>query len=311
MKNHLLHFAALCLLPLTVRAGEPLTTAVLDFQTGSEDLSGKGAEAAVLLNAQLSGAPAVILVERQELAKILGEQELGLSGTVDPATAAKVGSITGAKVLITGRVFGAGGKFYAVAKIISTETSRVYGEVATFTDLAALDKATEALAGKIGELIDKQGATLVAPPLDSAARLEALKKSLTGKSLPSVAVEITEQHLERPTIDPAAQTEMRKTLLALGFPVIDPKSSGKSADVTISGEAFSEIAGRRGNLVSCRARVEIKVVKTATGELLVSDSQTESAVDLAEHVAGKRALERASEKLLERILPKISAQSQP
>ena len=45
------------------------------------------------------------MVERAELEKILGEQELGLSGTVSADTAAKVGNLTGAKVLVTGRVF--------------------------------------------------------------------------------------------------------------------------------------------------------------------------------------------------------------
>ncbi len=128
---------------------QPLAAAVLDFNTG-EDLKGKGEEAATLLNARLSAtAPDVVLVERQELEKILGEQELGASGTVTQDTAAKVGSLTGAKVLITGRLFNAGDKFYMVAKIMSTETGRVYGEIATFTDPSALDKAVADIASKI------------------------------------------------------------------------------------------------------------------------------------------------------------------
>src|SRR5438046_1392865 len=100
MKKTILVLALL--LPLIARAEQPpapLTAAVLDFQTSGGKLEKKGSEAAVLLNAQLSAAPNLILVERQELEKLFGEQELGLSGTVTPDTAAKVGALTGAKVL--------------------------------------------------------------------------------------------------------------------------------------------------------------------------------------------------------------------
>ncbi len=283
----------------------PLTAAVLDFQTSGESLEKRGAEVAVLLNARLSAAPNLILVERQELEKLLGEQELGLSGTVTPDTAAKVGALTGAKVLITGRLFAAGDKLFLVAKIMSTETSRVYGETATFNDLAAMDKAVSELAGKVQSVIDTRADTLVAKVEDPAARLERLKKLIEGKKLPSVSVTITEQHINRAAIDPAAETEIKSTLQQLGFEVIDPKHSTAQPDVTISGEAFSELGARRGNLVSCRGRVEVKAVQRESGKLLLTDRQTDVAVDLAENVAGKRALENAADKLLDRLVPKL------
>lgn len=283
----------------------PLTTAVLNFQAAGEKLSGKGADVAVLLGAQLSAASNVMLIERQDLQKALGEQELSLSGTVNPDTAAKVGSLTGAKVLITGRIFEAGGKSYIVVKIIGTETSRVFGEVVSFQDPAGLDKAVTELSGKVVEVLDKQGTNLVAPVEAPGAWLDRLKQKTRGKTLPSVIVTVNEQHLSHPVIDPAVQTEMQATLQQLGFEVIDPKATNKTADVTISGEAFSELAGRRGNLVSCRARVEIKAVHPSDGKLLIVDRQTDVAVDLAENVAGKSALENASRKLLDRLVPKI------
>lgn len=284
---------------------QPLTAAVLDFQVSGKDFEKKGAEAAILLNAQLSSAANLILVERQEIDKIFGEQELGLSGNVTPDTAAKVGQLTGAKVLITGRVFGTDNKYFAVAKIIGTETSRVYGETATFTSLDGLDHAVNELAPKILAVIEKRGDTLVAKVEDPEARLERLKKLVAGKKLPSVSVQISEQQINRAVNDPAAQTEMKLILQQLGFDVID-SSSGKQPDVAISGEAFSEVAGRRGSLVSCRSRVEIKVTQPATGKLLRADRQTDVAVDLAENVAGKTALQNAALKLIDRIVPVIA-----
>ena len=287
----------------------PLTAAVLNFQTAGERLANKGAEVAVLLNANLStAAPNVILVERQEIEKLFGEQELGLSGTVSPETAARVGNLTGAKVLITGRLFDAGGKFYLVAKVIGVETSRVYGETVPFGDLAALDRAVAELAPKIAADLDQRGDTLVAKVETPAERLERLKKLVATAPAgprPSVSVVIAEQHLSRAVIDPAAQTEMRRELQQLGFDVLDPRDGGRTADVQITGEAFSELAGRRGNLVSCRARAEIKVIRTDGGKLLLSDRQTDVAVDLAENVAGKTALENAARRLLERIVPRL------
>lgn len=281
---------------------QPITAAVLDFQGSGEAFAKKGAEAAILLNARLSGADQLNLVERQDLDKILGEQELGLSGNVTPDAAAKVGQLTGAKVLVTGRLFPVGNKCFAVAKIIGTETSRVYGETATFGSPDGLDRAVDELASKIVSVIQKQSGNLLAKVETPEARMERLKKLIEGRKLLSISVQITENHVNHAVVDPAAQTEMQLILQQLGFDVVNP-ASGKVADVTVAGEAFSELAGRRSNLVSCRSRVEIKVTESSTGKLLLADRQTDVAVDLAENVAGKTALENAARKLLDRIVP--------
>ena len=294
--------------PLLAATEPPaLTVAVLDFQTSGEKLGKKGTEVAGLLNARLSSTPNLILVERQELEKLLGEQELGLSGTVTPESAAKVGALTGAKVLVTGRLFEAGAKFILVTKIMSTETSRVYGETVAFDDLASIDKAVTELATKITAVTENHADTLVAKVEDPAARVERLKKLVAGKKLPSVSVTIAERHVGRATIDPAAQTEMNLILQQIGCEVIDPKETQKQPDVVITGEAFSELGGRHGNLVSCRSRVEIKAVRPGTGKLLLADRQTDVAVDLSENIAGKRALENAALKLLDRVVPVLTA----
>lgn len=302
----LLTFAAAALpLRLSAEPPAPLTTAVLDFQTTGEEMASAGAEAASLLAARLSAEPGLILVERQELEKLLGEQELGLSGTVDPATAAKVGALTGAQVLVTGRLFQSGEKYCLVAKIMGTETSRVFGETAFFPDLTSLDQAIGELAPKIAAVIGKRSAELVAKAEDPAARVERLRQLLAGKPLPTISVSISEEHIGRRVSDPAAETEMQLTLRKAGLEVLDPKS-GKNADVTVVGEAFSEFGARRGNLISCRARVEVKVTDRRSGELLLADRQTDVAVDLAEHIAAKKALENAAAKLVDRIVQRLA-----
>jgi len=290
--------------PATARAAESqvLTIAVFDFEA-KEDL-GKdfGAQAATLVNAQLSAEPDLITVERAELAKILGEQELGLSGTVSPDTAAKVGHLTGAKVLVTGRAFKADKDLILVAKIIGTETSRVYGEVVKSAAKPVTELATE-LAQKIAKTTTAKADTLVAKIKTREDRVAVIKKALKTDKLPVVSVKIAERHFGGPTIDPAAETELGKILGDCGFKLVDDKSDAKP-EIEFVGEAFSEFGMRKGNLVSCRARVEIKVRDKASGQLLAVDRQTSVAVDLSEQIAGKTALQQAAAELAERVIPK-------
>src|SRR5437016_9097940 len=103
---HLRIAVALLLSAISGRAADsPPSVAIFDFESKEEAIKDLGPKVATLLNARLSADPNLILVERTELEKALGEQELGLSGTVSSETAAKVGHLTGAKVLITGKVF--------------------------------------------------------------------------------------------------------------------------------------------------------------------------------------------------------------
>jgi len=308
MKNILILLLLAGLVPALCPAQEkaPLTVAVLDFQAGDK-LERKGAEAALLLSAKLSASPDILLVERQEIEKALGEQEIGLAGTVTPDTAAKVGQLVGAKVIVTGRVFDAGDKVFLVAKIISVETSRVYGETATFPDIKALDKGVDDLAEKVQKVIAARSDTLVAPKVDRSAVVAELKKSLEGKHLPVVSVSIPEQHIGRPIVDPAAQTEMKLVLQEVGFTVLDSAETAKRPDVQITGEAFSEMGMRKGNLVSGLARVEVKVVNAKSGDLIAVDRQRGVAVDLGENVAAKEALQNAGWDIIVRLIPKIAA----
>ena len=89
-----------------------------------------------------------------------------------------------------------------------------------------------------------------------------------------------------------------------GFKLVDDKSSDK-ADVEISGEAFSAFGLRKGNLISCKARVELKARK-ANGDIIAVDRQTSVAVDVAEQTAAKTALQNAAMELAERLAVKLA-----
>src|SRR5207248_1549847 len=110
----------------------------------------------------------------------------------------------------------------------------------------------------------------------------------------------------QPTVDPAAETELMRFAREVGFDIIDADQGGRTrADVVISGEGFSESAGRAGGMVAVRARVEVKAVDRATGKVLFADSRVAVVVEASELLAGKSALQAAAADLAEAVLPKL------
>ena len=147
----------------------------------------------------------------------------------------------------------------------------------------------------------------MAKPVSHEDRIAELKKKLGDAKLPVLLIAIPERHVGQLTIDPAAETELTRFSIDSGFKVVDAKEGrAKDADVLLQGEAFSEFAVRHGNLISVKARVEVKAVDQATGKLLADDRQTTVAVDLTEQIAAKNALQEAGAALAERLLPKIA-----
>ncbi len=215
--------------------------------------------------------------------------------------------MTGAKILVTGSVLQVGNSLYLVAKIIGTETSRVLGESAKGNVQDDLDNLAGQLAGQVAKTVKQRSGELVAKPVTRQDRLAALKEKLGKSKRPTVSIHITERHVGQATIDPAAETEVALFCRELGFEVIASDEGRKSkADVTLLGEGFSEFASRHGNLISVKARLELKAVDNKTSRVLAIDRQTSVTVDLTEQLAGKAALQEAAAQLAERLLPKLA-----
>lgn len=288
----------------TKKTGPDLTVAILTFSE-DENLPGAGRQTAELLQVQLSSADGIVLVDRADIDKAFAEMELGLSGTVDPSTAARIGSLVGAKVIITGSAFSMGSEATYMAKIIGVENSLTYAKAVTQSVKESVQTAAQALGKQVAAVLTEKGGTLVAAIPKEDDFMEKYLMALQDRELPSVTVRIPEQHMNRTVPDPAAETEVSTVLQQLGFQLLDPELAKKDPDITITGEAFSEYAVQNGNLITCKARVEIKAVKQKTGEILAMDRETATAVDISESIAGKTAIEMATRKLVKRIVPKI------
>jgi TolB-like protein len=280
--------------------------AILPFRERGKEVEDMGGQVADLMFAKLVVDPTLFLVDREELEKVLAEAELNLSGIVHPKEAITIGQLTGARLIVTGSVFQIDNTIYVVAKIISTETSRVVGASVKGVVGDGLDGLANRLGDEIILSIKTKSDSLVSRPVKKADRIAALQKELGDTERPTVLISVEERHVGRVTIDPAAETELTLFCKETGFAVIDPdQGSSQQAKYLIQGEGMSEFAARHGDLVSVKARLEVKVVDRASGKVVAIDRQTRVAVDLVEQIAGKQALQDAAADIAERLLPKI------
>jgi TolB-like protein len=306
--------------PAAAPAAAMVPLAILPFQdrAGAQAAqpSGDAAKVTDLLFAELVAEPALMLIEREDIRKLLDEQELNLSGIANPAEATRVGQLTGAKLLVTGSVLRVDNSLYLVAKVIGTETSRVLGASVKGGVRDDLGKLADSLADEIVKVVAARGGELVAKAASRQDRAAELKKKLGPGDRPSLLVEIEERHLapvvpiggaDRAPIDPAAETEIEFFATETGFAVVDAKEGKRSnAAILVKGEAISEPAVRHGNIVSAKARLEVKAIDQASGKVLAIDRQTTVASDLSEQIAAKTALQEAAAAIAERLLPKVA-----
>ena len=304
-----------------------VTVAILDFEASAPGNPELGKQIGETLVAMLTGDVSFSLVDRTALAKSLQEHELNLTGLVDAEQAVKIGKLVGAKLIVTGKAFVLGEQLMITAKIIGTETSLVEGVLVKGKRTADVGELVVQLGEKLSERLREKGAKLVASDVELDP-VPALKEKLAKLKLPKIAVVIKEVHVSRvqQAVDPAVETEVKKLLRDCGIEVQDVKGNEladwvkkskdgqieawpqtlEGVDLVITGEAFSEFAARIGNLYSCAARAEINVIGRTEGKIVLADRATARAVDLAENIAGKTALQKAGRLLGIRVLEHLA-----
>ncbi|HMA40077.1 MAG TPA: CsgG/HfaB family protein [Gemmatimonadales bacterium] len=78
-----------------------------------------------MLISELGANPALRVVERENIQRLVDEQNLGASGRVDDQTAAKIGKIVGARYAVMGSFIDLYGDFRVDVRVVNVETSEI------------------------------------------------------------------------------------------------------------------------------------------------------------------------------------------
>ncbi len=275
------------------------TAAVLNFEARSRQASNDqvGKSVGELLFVKLLESGCVDLVERAELNKALDELHLSAVGMTSQDSQLKLGQLIGAKILITGSIFEASGKRYAVAKIIGTETSRVKGcSVSGMGDYVEL---VPSLAEKIQAVLENDVAKLLprkATVFSIADKLADIKGN--GRK---VYLDVKE-NVQQNTPDPASDIALKKILLALDFQIVKVRNE---ADFAIVCEAVASNAGQYHKFSSAQARVELSVYQVKGEKLLATGARKETMAGATYIIAAKDAINQATLVLAGKVLQSL------
>lgn len=94
-----------------------------------------------------------------------------------------------------------------------------------------------------------------------------------------------------------ASAAVRSRLLAHGFAMVDPSSepSAPKPDFLLRGEVQTHLIAdpRLGDFHSCRAKIQLQAIETATGLIILEKSQEASALGVDDESAASQAVENA------------------
>lgn len=181
--------AVLALLAAPAVAQDDLrpTVAVLPFVNSAIGQSNAELEPlskgiADLLIVEMAQNPGIRVVERENIARLLAEQNLARDGRVDDATAARIGRLLGAKHMVTGSfITDRSGTMVITIKSIDTETSRI-----EWSDMQR-DKTDNFLA-LVAKVSTAANAGLKLPALTPAARQTSQARTARQARVPFQAV---------------------------------------------------------------------------------------------------------------------------
>ena len=178
---------ALVTAPMLAQDDTRPTVAVLPFVNSAigqatAELAPLSKGIADLLITELAQNPAIRVVERENIAALLAEQNLGRDGRVDDATAVRIGKLLGARHLVTGSfVTDRSGTMVITIKSVDTETGRIeYSDM----DRGRTENFLE-LVTKVGQ---KTNAGLKLPALTPAARQTSEARAERQRRVPFQAV---------------------------------------------------------------------------------------------------------------------------
>jgi TolB-like protein len=95
------------------------------YGQGKEDFAALQRGMAGMMVSELTQNPAARVVERQEIQRLVDEQNLGAQGRIDPQTASKIAKLVGARYYVFGTFVDFYGDFRVDVRLVNTETGEV------------------------------------------------------------------------------------------------------------------------------------------------------------------------------------------
>lgn len=113
------------LFPSLAFGNTTLAIAYFDSSTKNEELEALKVGLAQMLITDVLNADGLTVVERSKLQNIMDELDLGHTGVADPASAAKIGKMLGARYMMFGSYLELFGTLRIDARIVDVETSQI------------------------------------------------------------------------------------------------------------------------------------------------------------------------------------------
>jgi len=161
--------------------------------------------------------------------------------------------------------------------------------------------------------------------IEERSNLDRIKKLAAFMEGKTILLDIPEKHLSRPLTDPAATMAISHHLQSLGARVVipkDPLDGWKAAlldtgmyrdqkvNYLLEGDAVSSFAAEIQGLVSCRARVELRLIPLPGHKVQVIERGVDSHVGLVEAFAAKAALEKAGVQAMDALIERQASSLQ-
>jgi TolB-like protein len=185
------------------------TVAVLYFDNNSigadrADYDGIGKGLADLLITEMAANSSVRVIERERIQKLLEEQNLVRSGSIDPQTAVQLGKLLGVRHMVTGGFMSDGrGTMVLTARSIEVETGVI-------TNPQRVQAKTDDVLGLIAQLTTRLNNDLRLPPIERRVGMADPAPAQAGKEAAGHAGHGVSPQAE-PKADSVRATETRVT----------------------------------------------------------------------------------------------------
>lgn len=156
--------------------------AVMPFSNGGsygqqkEDYDALERGMAGMLISELAANPALRVVERDNIQRLVDEQNLGASGRVDDQTAAKIGKLVGARYAVMGNFIDLYGDFRVDVRVVNVETSEI-------VKTEKLTMQREHLFDLVRDLATALNKDLNLPPLSRQASEQRMSRQVPTEAL--------------------------------------------------------------------------------------------------------------------------------